>query len=133
MIEIDTSELTAYLAGVDAFADSLPDVVTDIEFDAAELVTESARPTVPVRTGRARGSLRTLFLGDSVAAAGGAVAVPYYGWLEFGGDAGRNHSVHRDRVPDGRYLYPAYVREAAEVEALMVMGLLDAARDAGIA
>jgi hypothetical protein len=129
----DTSELRAYLAGVQAFADDIPEIEHDAELQAAQIVVDSARPTVPRVTGAAQGSLRVLDFTDGAAAVGGRPSVPYFGWLSFGGYAGRNHSVYRDRVPEGRYLHPALLRETDKIEIMMGDTVLFAARAAGIA
>lgn len=132
-ITVDLSEWRAWAAGVDAFIDRLPEAEAQWEHDAAGMVVKSARPTVPVDTGAARRSVRVLDYSGGAAAAGGSVAVPYFGWLSFGGAAGRNHSVHRAVVPDGRYLWPGYLREHGAIELLGRTILWEALHDAGLA
>jgi hypothetical protein len=41
----------------------------------------------------------------------------YIGWLIFGGYAGRNRSVFRPRVPDGRYIWPQVQRDERWIHA----------------
>jgi HK97 gp10 family phage protein len=52
--------------------------------DAAEIVARDARSRVPVRTGRARDSIRATSGGNKAYVIGGKARVPYYGWLDFG-------------------------------------------------
>lgn len=84
---------------------------------AAEIVADEARPKLPVRSGRARASVRaTAGRGGSVVA-GGATA-PYVPWLTFGGNVGRDDSVQRPVIRGGRYFYPALrARRDAVVDA----------------
>jgi len=82
------------------------DVVRKPNQDFAEEVIRTARPEVPVVSGRAAGSLR------EVATASGAIAeggedVAYYVYLEFGGLSGRAHATSREVYADGRYIIPA--------------------------
>jgi hypothetical protein len=37
----------------------------------------------------------------------GSAAVPYAGWIEFGGTRHSPHDSTRTYMPDGRYLWPA--------------------------
>lgn len=81
---------------------------------AADIVAQAARQKVPVRTGRARDSIRsTAGRGGSVA--GGGARAPYYPWLDWGGRVGRNDSVSRPRLKSGRYLYPALAERRDDV------------------
>lgn len=47
-------------------------------------IAADAQTKVPVRTGRARGSIRAGVSGNRAYIAGGKKAVPYFGWLDFG-------------------------------------------------
>lgn len=81
---------------------------------AAEIVADEARPKLPVRSGRARASVRaTAGRGGSVVA-GGARA-PYVPWLTFGGNVGRDGSVQRPVIRGGRYFYPALKARRGDV------------------
>lgn len=98
--------------GLDEFTDAterlrreLPDVAKTSAENAAEMVYKDARPRVVVgRTGRASGSLK--LKGDRVEAGGSRA--PYYGWLDFGGRAGRRRTNRRPYQPRGRYIYRSF-------------------------
>lgn len=98
--------------GADEFADAAERVARDlsntektINEQAAELVYKDAKPRVVVgRTGRAAGSLK--LRGDRVE--GGGSRAPYYGWLDFGGRAGRRKSISRPYRTRGRYIYRSF-------------------------
>lgn len=51
---------------------------------AADIVAQDAKGRVPVRTGKAAGSVRATSGGNRAFVVGGKAAVPYYGWLDFG-------------------------------------------------
>lgn len=82
---------------------------------AADIVADTAASRVPVLTGTARASVRSVVSqGGGGVRAGGAKAA-YYAWLDFGGRVGRNKSVVRDRVPGGRYIFPALAERRDDV------------------
>jgi multidrug efflux pump subunit AcrA (membrane-fusion protein) len=92
---------------------------------AAELVARGAARRVPTKTGRARASLRAQSSQREARVVGGSKKVPYYGWLEFGGRIGKDRSVRRPFVQGGRYLWPSYAAQRAQV-AQVIAGELDA-------
>lgn len=130
MIEIEVTGDKEFMAGLAKLADLTDHVVMDSETFAAKTVVDVARPNVPRLTGAAASSLRVLDYGDGAAATGGSSAVPYYGWLEFGGDAGIRHTVHRPVVDKGRYLHPAFLQSFEKIEHKMDELLKDAVKDA---
>lgn len=98
---------------------------------AAELVAESARAKVPVRSGAARGSVRaTAGRGGSVS--GGGARAPYFPWLDWGGRVGRGKSVYRPVVQGGRYLYPALGERRDDVIDTFVALVDELTRKAGL-
>jgi hypothetical protein len=80
----------------------------------AQIVVTDAQSRVPVRSGRAKKSIRPATSGASAAIRGGQKTVPYYGWLDFGGRI-RPRKIIIDRpviksangLHNGRYIYPA--------------------------
>lgn len=70
--------------------------------DIAEDVAAEARSRVPVRSGALRESIRPQSQQRYGQVVMGRAAVPYAGWIEFGGR--RPHE--RDFVKAGRYLFP---------------------------
>lgn len=90
--------------------------VRDALKEAAGIVAEDARRRIPVRSGRARDSVRPTVSGNRAFVAGGKASVPYYGWLDFGSRqpiSGRPRSVGPWAKPaprgpeEGRFIYPA--------------------------
>jgi HK97 gp10 family phage protein len=82
---------------------------------AADLVASGASRRVPVKTGRARASLRAQSSQRESKVVGGSKKASYYGWLEFGGRIGRDKATRRPFVKSGRYLWPAYVVQRQQV------------------
>lgn len=84
----------------------------------SEKVAADARGRVPVITGEAAGSLRATATqrGAGISFPAGGTSrgkAQYYPWLDFGGTTGIHHSIHRDVIKGGRYVYPA-IEDARE-------------------
>jgi HK97 gp10 family phage protein len=92
---------------------------------AAQIVADDAKRRVPVRTGRARDSIRAAASGNRALVIGGKAKVPYYGWLDFGSRspvAGNPRTVGPWRgsgtgPAKGRFIYPAIDAKFDEVVA----------------
>jgi HK97 gp10 family phage protein len=90
---------------------------------AAEVVAQDAQRRTPVRSGRARGSIRAGVTTKGAYVAGGKKSVPYYGWLDFGSRSPRSgnpRSVGPWRgsgtgPKEGRFIYPALRSKYDEV------------------
>lgn len=108
-----TAELRAALKQVE---DRLPREMRKVFNEAAKHVVRRARPGVPVRTGRLAGSIRP-FSTQKVGRVGYGTynAVPYQGFIEFGGQVGRSGTPFRPFVKEGRYLFPAAEQERQPV------------------
>jgi hypothetical protein len=102
--------------------------------DAANLVVDDARPDIPRRTGRAAASLKAASTRTSVRIRGGGNRAPRYPWLDFGGRVGRDRSVVRPFIKEGRYVYPAYFRhrDSGHIQQVLSRALVDVARSAGV-
>ena len=108
--------------------------------ESAGLVVDYARPKIPSRSGRARGSVKTASTRTAARVRGGGNRAPYYPWLDFGGSVGRGRtgrgtgSVHRPFKKDGRYIYDGYfkLKASGEFQTTLEAALLDVARQAGI-
>lgn len=74
---------------------------------AADVVVPAAQARTPVRSGRARDSLRAVTVRGGGAIRGGGAKAPYFPWLDYGGRVGRKRSVVRDYIKGGRIVYPA--------------------------
>jgi hypothetical protein len=86
---------------------------------------------VPERTGRAAGSVRAASTQTGARVSGGSAAVPYYGWLDFGGSVGRKRSVHRPFLKTGRYIWRAFADHREEVETILRDELVKLAKENG--
>lgn len=110
----------------------LPKAVRLAFNEAADIIVQDARPHVPARTGRARGTVKARSTQTAARVVGGGNRAPYYPWLDFGGRVGRRKSVRRPFLKDGRYIYAAYDRRKAEFIDVMAQKLVDVAEGAGI-
>ena len=99
---------------------------------ASELVIDKARGQVPTRTGAARASLKVRSSQREARVAAGGRKAPYYPWLDFGGRTGRNKSVKRAFLQEGRYIFPSLRKNRDEITQVMVTAIADLARDAGL-
>ena len=99
---------------------------------AAGIVVDAAKPTVPVLTGRARASIRAASTQSAARVRGGGAKAPWLPWLEFGGRVGRNNSVRRRHVKEGRYIWPGFIRRREDVRSELAAALERAARSAGL-
>lgn len=101
-------------------------------------VAADARASVPVRTGRARASIRAGMSGNTAYVAGGKKSVPYYGWLDFGSRqplSGRPRRVGpwkgTGRGPrDGRFIRPAVEKNRAMIDRAARAAMEQAKREA---
>jgi hypothetical protein len=99
---------------------------------AAELLVAKTLPLIPRRSGAAASTLKAKSTRTSARVAMGGRRAPYMPWLDFGGRTGRNRSVERPFYKEGRYLYPTLRRVRPEIEEVLLKGLTDVARDAGL-
>ena len=99
---------------------------------AADIVARTAKPKVPVLTGRAQASLRAVVVNGGGGVRGGGPKAPHFGWLNFGGRVGRNKSVTRERVKPDRYVYTSLEEKRDEVVGAYVDGVNEVLRRAGL-
>lgn len=91
---------------------------------AADIVATDASAKVPRgRTGRAQRSVKSRSGQRDARVVGGSKRVPYYPWLDFGGRVGRDGSVSRAFIRDGRYIYPSFHQARRQVMAELESGL----------
>lgn len=129
-IRIDgLKEFSRNLRKLDA---DLPKAVRLAFNTAADLVVDYARPQIPRRSGRAARSVKARSTRTAARVVGGSPRVPWYPWLDFGGRVGRNRSVKRPFIKEGRYIYAGFYAKRREFEDVMVKGLVDVARQAGV-
>lgn len=108
----------------------LPKAVRLANNRVADIVVAGARPEIPSRTGRAKGTLKAQSTRAAVRVKAGSKRVPYYAWLDFGGSTGIGKSVKRPFYTAGRYIYPTYSANRDQVIEIMVeeyVALADAA------
>lgn len=102
------AELRRALGGIDK---ALPKHLAKRLKAVGERVAANARGRMPSRSGRARSSVKAGTSGNTAHVQGGRKAIPYYGWLDFGGTlrptGGRRNTQRRPKLKKGRYLYPA--------------------------
>lgn len=121
-------ELRAQLKAADA---ALPKQIRVALNSASELVIDYARPRVPQRSGRARGSLKVRSSQTQARIAAGGRTAPYYPWLDFGGKVGRGKSVDRPFYTEGRYIYPGLRQNRDHITQAMSEALTDLMVGAG--
>lgn len=100
--------------------------------DAAELVVSGARRRVPSRSGRARGSIKASSGQREAKVKGGSARAPYYPWLDFGGSVGRNNSIKRPFLKDGRFIYATYNDRRAAIFKSLEKGLTKLVKESGL-
>lgn len=82
---------------------------------AADIVATAAKAKVPVLSGRAAASMRAVVLSGGGGVRFGNAKAPYAPWLDFGGKVGRNRSVVRPFIKQGRFIYPALAEHRSQV------------------
>jgi len=100
--------------------------------EAANIVVDSAKPTVPRRSGKAAASIKARSSQLATRVSAGSARAPYFPWLDYGGKVGKDNSASRPWEPDGRYIYPAYRREKRRVEETLRAALGRLAADSGV-
>ena len=124
--------LAQFLRAVKAADADLPKAVRLAGNSAAEIVVRVAKPRVPVRSGRAAGTVRARSTQSEARISAGGARAPYYPWLDFGGRVGRNNSVSRPFLKRGRYVWAAYADNVPQVQEAMTEGLVEVAQRAGL-
>ncbi len=99
---------------------------------AADIVVTDARRGFPTRTGRAKATVKASSGQREASVKLGSTKAPYAPWLDYGGRVGRNKSVSRPFVRQGRYLYPAYHAHKTEIRAVLERELVELAKRAGL-
>lgn len=129
---IRVTGLREFRSQLKALDRSLPKVLRIALNDVANVIVDEAHPDIPVRTGRARRSVKAQSTQKIGRVVGGGNSAPYYPWLDFGGRVGPANSVHRPVLADGRYIYPAYKRRRDDVPRLAEQALRQVAQAAGL-
>lgn len=98
----------------------------------AATVVQGAARRVPVRTGKARSSLKAMSSQTETRIKAGGRKAEYYGWLDFGGRVGRKKSVARPVLRQGRYIWPTVAANRANLATAVQKALVDLARSKGL-
>jgi len=123
--------LSQFRANLRALDRSLPRTLRLAFNEAADIVASDARPRVPARSGRARATVKVKSTQSYARVAGGSGKASYYPWLDFGGRVGRNKSVKRQFLKDGRYIYYSYNRNRDRFRQVLEESLTATAVQAG--
>lgn len=101
-----------------------------------DVVAADARSHMPVKSGRARASVKSGASGNSAYVQEGSQQAPYVPWLDYGGvlkpTGHRHNTIRRARVPQGRYLYPSIRRNEGRIAAEAVKAFEETARELGL-
>lgn len=124
--------LSEFRRNLRAMDQGLPRALRLAGNEAANIVVDSARPTVPTRSGKAAASIKARSSQLATRVSGGGARAPYFPWLDYGGKVGRDNTASRPWEPDGRYIYPAYRREKVRVEETLNAALRRIADDSGV-
>jgi hypothetical protein len=130
--QVRVSGLREFNRALKRLDSNLPKAVRLALNEATDVIIDKALPKVPSRSGRARASLKARSTRTSARVSGGSARAPYYPWLDFGGQVGRNKSVRRAFLKEGRYLYRTYFDHQDEFVDAMQRALVGVARQAGV-
>src|SRR5688500_14053726 len=87
--------LKPFVKSLKALDRDLPKAMRHANNAVASVVVDAAGPKIPVRSGKARRSLKAKSTRTAVRVSAGGKRVAYYGWLDFGGSTGIKRSVRR--------------------------------------
>jgi hypothetical protein len=111
----------------------LPKMLRIVHNEAGGLIVDYARPRIPSRSGRARGSLKLRSSQREGRVAIGGNRAAWVPWLDFGGEGRRKgRPPARPFLTSGRYVYRALEVKRQQVTDIMAAGYAGLARDAGL-
>jgi hypothetical protein len=130
--KITITGLREYQRSLRAMDAGLPKMLRLVFNDAVGLVIDWAKPRIPQRTGRARGSLKAKSSQRTAGISIGGNRAPWVPWLDFGGEGRRKgRPPNRPFLKDGRYVYEGLRVKRADVTEVMSAGMIRLAREAG--
>lgn len=101
--------------------------------EISKIIVDTAAGNVPSRTGRTRKSVKARSTAKAARLSGGSKGVPWYGWLDFGGEGRvKGRPGKRPVKKEGRYLYAAYYKHRDEIPELMAAALVEIAHKSGV-
>lgn len=98
----------------------------------ATTLVEKVRPQFPLKSGRARKSVRASSTRTAARVSMGGSRAPHTPWLDFGGRVGIRGSVEREFIKRGRYLYPTLDAMQPEIEQQLQDAVRGVAESAGL-
>lgn len=122
--------LTEFVRNLKKLDSDLPKVLRVAFNSAGESIVTEARAKIEHKSGRARASIKMKSTQTAARIVGGSNRVPYYAWLDFGGSTPRGG--RRPFLKEGRYIYGSFFRQREGMAAKLELGLLEAARSAGV-
>lgn len=100
------------------------------------VLVPSIQAKMPVKTGRARSTVKAGASGNTAYVQEGSPAVPYPKWLDFGGvlkpTGGRHNTITRPKVQGGRYLHPTVREKRPAITDAAADAFNDTARELGL-
>lgn len=128
------------IAGLAEFSRNLRKINSDLPKtlrvafnDAAAIVVEGTVPKIPRRSGRASRSVRARSTRTAARIAAGGARVPYFPWLDFGGEGRvKGRPARRPFKKQGRYIWATLGERRDQVDAAARNALLATARAAGV-
>jgi hypothetical protein len=131
-IRIEVDNLRHIRSGLARLADEAPEALQETLDYSADLLVRTTLPKVPRVSGAARGSIRATSGSQSSRVTAGGPDAPYFAWLDLGGRAGRNLSVLRPVIREGRYLYPSLREITPDVDREIEQSMDRAIRNGGL-
>lgn len=101
---------------------------------AMQIIVDDARPHVPSKSGRARGSIKTQSGQEKASIKAGGNAARHFPWLDFGGKRrGRGGGIaSRPYFKAGRFVWKSFGDKRKQVFEGLEIALADVARSAGL-
>lgn len=124
--------LKEFRKGLKQLDSSLPKGLRVALNESSTFLIDKTRRLIPHRSGKAAGSLTARSTQSAVRVGIGGKRAPYYPWLDYGGAVGRNKSVKRPFLKEGRYLYPTFRENRDEFQKILEGALVEIARGAGL-
>ena len=130
--KVSVDGLKEFRKGLKQLDSSLPKGLRVALNESSAFLIDKTRRVIPHRSGKAAGSLTARSTQSAVRVGIGGKRAPYYPWLDYGGSVGRNNSVKRPFLKEGRYLYPTFRDHRAEFQKILEAALVGVARGAGL-
>lgn len=98
----------------------------------ATTLVEEVRPQFPLKSGRARKSVKASSTRTAARVRMGGPNALHAPWVDFGGKVGIRKSVERPFIKRGRYLYPTLDRMQPQIEQELQDAIKTVVEDAGL-